>query len=82
MVVENPTAARVIPKITLTGITTILGRKVAFVTIASAKPGLPAEFLMLTEGQSSRGFEVKEIDTKTGRVKVVGYGERMALSFD
>ena len=83
VVVENPIATPVIPKVTLTGITTILGRKIALITIASsAKPGEPAEFLMLAEGQSSGGFEVREIDAETGHVKVVIYGREMALNFD
>src|SRR6185437_9869344 len=68
VVVENPIATPVIPKVTLTGIT----------TASSAKPGEPAEFLMLAEGQSSGGFEVREIDAETGHVKVVIYGREMA----
>ncbi len=79
-VAENPPPL-IIPNITLTGITTILGRKIAFVTIAAAKPGQPPEFLMLAEGQSGGGFEVKEIDDQAGCVKVEGYGQGMALSF-
>lgn len=80
-IAENPVATTVIPKIKLTGITTILGRKVAFITIASPKPE-SAEFVMLGEGQPSGGFEVKEIDATAGRVKVVGYGQEMTLGFD
>src|SRR4051794_11606904 len=40
-----------LPKITLTGITTILGRKIVFLTVASKKSGVPPEALMLMEGQ-------------------------------
>jgi hypothetical protein len=79
--VENPAPTPAIPKITLTGITTILGRKVAFVTIASVKTGQPPEFLMLAEGQAADGFEMKEIDEKAGFVKITGYGQEMTLDF-
>src|SRR5436190_447077 len=70
------------PKITLTGITTILGKKITFLTVPSAKPGGPAEALTLTEGQAQNEIEVKEIDEKAGVVKVINHGIEQTLDFD
>ena len=71
-----------LPKITLTGITTILGRKVTFLTIPAAKPGGVAESFMLAEGQAQNEIEVKQIDEKAGVVKVSNHGEAQSLDFD
>src|SRR5436305_1313440 len=70
------------PKITLTGITTILGKKVTFLTVAATKPGMPPEALMLAEGQGQSEVEVKEIDEKAGVVKVNNHGVEETLDFD
>jgi len=71
-----------LPKIVLNGITTILGTKTTFLTIPGAKPGAPAETLMLTEGQAQNEIEVKEIDDRAGVVKVSNHGEPQTLDFD
>ena len=81
-IVENPATTPAIPKITLTGITTILGRKVAFITIARVKTGQPPEFLMLAQGQSSDGLQVEEIDEKAGFVKIANHGQLQTLDFE
>ena len=81
-VVAPTTKPIALPKITLTGITTILGRSVAFLTIAAIKPGEAAESFMLAEGQSVNGIEVKNIDEKAGIVSVVNHGESQILDFD
>jgi hypothetical protein len=70
------------PKITFTGITTILGKKLAFLTVPASKPGTPPESMMLAEGQAQNGIEVKQIDEKAGVVKVVNHGEAQTLDFD
>jgi hypothetical protein len=70
------------PKITFTGITTILGKKLAFLTIPAAKPGALPESMMLAEGQAQNEVEVKQIDEKAGIVKVVNHGEAQTLDFD
>ena len=70
------------PKITLTGITTILGRKIAFITIAGSKAGQLPESLMLAEGQVQGEIQVKEIDEKAGFVKIIGYSRELVIDFD
>src|SRR5690348_16827339 len=51
------------PKITLTGITTILGKKLVMFS-AVPKPGQSQVNYMLTEGQSQDDIEVLQIDEK------------------
>lgn len=70
------------PKITLDGITTILGKKETFLTMPGPKPGTPAQTLMLAEGQAEDEVEVTSIDEKAGVVKVVNHGEAQTLDFD
>jgi hypothetical protein len=70
------------PKITLTGITTILGKKVTFLTVPPTKPGAAPESVMLAEGQAQNEIEVKTIDEKAGVVQVVNHGEPETLDFD
>ena len=70
------------PKVTLNGITTILGKKVTFLTIPGPKPGAPAETLMLAEEQGQDDIEVKQIDEKAGVVKIVNHGDEETLDFD
>jgi len=70
------------PKITFTGITTILGKKLAFLTIPAPKPGALPESMMLAEGQAQNEIEVKQIDDKAGIVKVLNHGEAQTLDFD
>ena len=70
------------PSIKLTGITTILGRKVTFLTIPAAKPGGPTQSFMLTEGQMQDEIEVIQIEERAGIVKIVNHGEAQTLDFD
>ena len=71
-----------LPKITLTGIVTILGRPMAFITINGIKAGEPPQSLMMVEGQAADGVEVKSIDERAGIVKVLNGGEWQILDFD
>jgi len=74
------------PKIFLTGITTILGTKVALMKLTPppAKPGEPAkeESFTLKVGQRQSELEALEIDEKAGTVKVNEYGTITTLSFE
>lgn len=73
------------PPITLTGITTILGTKRAFMTLQMpGKPPEPAKplSLMLTIGQRDGDIEVLEIDEKAGAVKINAFGAITNLTFD
>ena len=73
------------PKITLTGITTILGNKRALMKVQEpAKPPQPARELsyILTEGQRDGDIEVLEIDEEAGTVKVNNHGTVQELNFD
>src|SRR6516162_8606332 len=76
--VNNPDANKPPPPpITLTGITTILGSKRAFMSVnMPAKPPEPAKVqsFMLSEGQRDGDIEVLEIDEKAGMVKVNEFG--------
>jgi hypothetical protein len=78
-----------VPKITLTGITTILGKKIAFLSVppTAPKPGTPpgapqSNSMMLTEGQGQDDIEVTQIDEKAAIVKVINHGEPQTLDFD
>ena len=74
------------PKITLTGITTILGNKRALMKVAPsvAKPGQASkeESLILTEGQREGEVEVLQIDERAESVKVNNSGTVMTLTFE
>ena len=80
----NPPAP--LPKITLTGITTILESKRALMKLAptTPKPGDPGkeQSLILTEGQREAGVEVLQIDETAGSVKVNNSGTVMVLTFE
>jgi len=80
----NPPAP--LRKITLTGITTILGNKRALMMLAPAnlKPGEAnkEQSLILTEGQREADVEVLQIDEKRGSVKVDHSGTIMVLTFE
>jgi len=69
------------PKATLTGITTILGKRLAFITIEGTK-ARPGESMILVEGQAVNGIEVKGIDEKAGVVKILNGGELQILNFE
>ena len=80
---NTPTA---LPKITLTGITTILDNKRALMKVApaNAKQVDPTKelSLILTEGQREGDIEVLQIDEKAGSVKVNNSGTVMVLTFE
>gem|GEM_PF-3372601 len=70
------------PKVVLTGITSILGKDIAFITIAATKPGTTSESVMLAEGQILNEIQVRSIDSKAGIVQIVNNGEFQTLDFD
>src|SRR3974390_2908836 len=73
------------PKITLTGITDILGNKRALMkTQMVLAPGKPAteQSLILAEGQRDGEIEVLSIDEQTATVKVSNHGVVQELNFD
>jgi hypothetical protein len=73
------------PKITLTGITTILGNKrVLFKIQQPARPPEPAkeQSFIMTEGQREGQIEVMEIDVKAGAIKFNNYGSVMTLTME
>jgi hypothetical protein len=84
---EPPSEKAPALKITLTGITTILGNKRALLETPAepAKPGQPAkgkQFYMLTEGQRDGDLEVLQIDEVAGTVKVRNSDITETLSFE
>ncbi len=73
------------PKITLTGITTMLGNKRALMKVMMPpKPGTKQEeqSFILAVGQRDGEIEVLEIDDKAGTVKVNEFGTITNLSFE
>lgn len=87
--VEQPqvtNAPPLLPKLILTGITTILGNKrVLLKEVAPAgSPGATnkEESLILTEGQREGAVEVLAIDEKAGSVRVNNAGNEMTLTFE
>jgi hypothetical protein len=80
----NPPAQ--LPRITLTGITTILGNKRALMILAppNLKPGDTNKetSVILTEGERQGDVEVLQIDEKQWRVKVNNSGTVMTLTFE
>lgn len=76
-----------LPRLMLTGITTMLGNKQAFLKELPPVEGkmpdaVKEKFLMLTEGQRDGEIEVLQIDEKTGSVKVSNSGTLMTLTFE
>jgi hypothetical protein len=74
-----------LPKVTLTGITTMLPDKRALLLVQfPPHPPEPArqERYILAEGQHAGPVEVLEIDERSGRVKLLVSGEPMSLTFE
>jgi hypothetical protein len=74
-----------LPKIFLTGITTLGGYKRALFAVQyPAKAGQPAkeEYLMLAEGQREEGIEVLKVDENAREVRVNNSGTEMSLNFE
>jgi len=73
------------PKVILNGITTILGYKLALLTVQiPAKVGEPArqQSFMLREGERGGGLHVLQIDPTTQSVKVIEFDTEMTLTMD
>jgi len=74
-----------VPRIVLSGITT-MGSKLAFLKVQSPpKPGEQQQgeqSFMLTEGQREGGIEILQIDEKAGRIRVNNFGTEMTIAFD
>ena len=73
------------PKITPTGITTILGNKRALFKVQHpARPPEPAkeQSYILAEGQREGQIEVVAIDEKTGSIKFNNYGKEITLTLE
>jgi hypothetical protein len=75
-----------LPKVTLNGIATILGRKQAFMTLPAGigKPGQPAkeESFALAVGERDGPLEVLDINDKAGSVKIKNSGKQETLTFE
>src|SRR6266850_3328059 len=81
----NPEPKVALPKVFLTGITTIFGNKMALFRVQyPARPGEPAkeESLILAEGQRDGGIEVLGVDEVTKQVRVNNFGSEMTLTFE
>jgi hypothetical protein len=81
----NETVALVLPKLFLTGFTTILSNKVAILNVQFlSKPGQPQteKSLMLKEGQRDGEIEVLTINEISGTVQVNNSGTIMSLTFE
>ncbi len=84
-ITRSETAPAPLPKIHLTGITTILKGKRALLKVEfPAKPPQPAreESYILTEGQRTGSIEVLEINEKKDQVKVDYSGTITNLTFE
>jgi hypothetical protein len=71
-----------LPKITLTGISTILGKQMAYITINGIKSGEAPQSLMMAEGQGGEGIRITSIDKQAGTVKVINGVEEQVLGFE
>ena len=74
-----------LPKVILTGLTTILGNKMAFLKVLfPAKPGEPAreQSLTLKQGERDGTIEVIHIDIPNETVQVKNSGTLMPVTFD
>jgi len=71
-----------LPKITLTGISTILGKQIAYITINGIKAGEASQSLMMAEGQGVEGIKITSIDKQAGTVKVINGVEAQILGFE
>jgi len=80
-VLNPPPPAAPLPKVTLTGITTVLRSKIAFLTAMAGKPGGAPEFLMLAVGQAQSEIGVEQIDEMAGIVKIINHGQKQTLDF-
>jgi hypothetical protein len=70
------------PKITLQGITSILGKRQVLFRVAPAKPGEKEESFILTEGEGQNEIDVQAIDLEAGTVTFKNHGSVQTLSMD
>jgi hypothetical protein len=85
VVVQAITPPPTLPRVTLSGTTTILGYRLALLRVQSpAKPGEQQreESFMLSEGQREGRIEVLEINEKAGTVRVNNSGTEMTVVFE
>ena len=81
---EAPPPPKPPVNITLTGITTLMEKKRAFMSVTgSPKPGAPAATTsyMLTEGERQGDIEIVQIDEKEGSVKLKQSDTPVTISF-
>jgi hypothetical protein len=82
-VVEPP---KPLPKVVLSGITTILHDKRVLLKVlpVAAKPGEQAKelYLVLAQGQREADIEIREINEMGGSVSIINSGTPMTLTFD
>jgi hypothetical protein len=72
-----------LPKITLTGITTLLKGKRALLKVqVSSKPPQKEQSYILAEGQREGPIQVLEINEKTAQVKLDSYGTITNITFE
>jgi hypothetical protein len=70
-----------LPMLKLTGITTILGKKLAFITLLDNQRNGSVQTFVLSEGQSESGIEILQIDEKSGMVTLRNHEQRQVLAF-
>jgi hypothetical protein len=83
--IHTEVPAAPLPKVTLTGITTILrGKRALFRIQFPVRPGQPAktETCILGEGQQDGPIRVMEIDEKTATVKLNNSGTVAVVTFE
>jgi hypothetical protein len=73
-----------LPKVTLTGIITLSGKRALLKVEFPAQRNQPArsESLILAEGQRDIGIEVVQVDEKASRVRLNNCGTIMEITFD
>lgn len=82
--IAAPPTNPALPKVYLTGIATLNGKRVFLRTAVVGKAGSPAgeQSLMLGLGEKEADIEVLEIDEVAGRVKIRQAGQLVELTFD
>jgi hypothetical protein len=83
---QPPPPPPALPKVLLTGTTTIFGNKLALLKVQyPQKPGEQPQgeqSLILAEGQREGGVEVLQIDEKAGSIRVNNSGMEMTVAFE
>jgi len=76
-IVQEP-PPKILPKVVVTGITDVCGRRQALAEIAEV--GKPVVRPVLGEGETAAGVEVVSIDVEQGRVRVRVLGEESEIA--